>query len=214
RRREEQKRKEEEKAAKAQAAAAKAAAGRCPEGMVEIAGGAFPMGSAGNDSARDTWEKKLEPTDVKTFCIDQYEFPGKKGEAPRAGVTWEQARALCSGRGKRLCTEAEWEKACKGAAGGRYPYGNQYDGGSCNTKGAGRQLSPSGSFAGCKSDYNVFDMSGNVKEWTSSDWSDVVQDKAVRGGSYSRPDWATRCAFRENIRPDQSDSQIGFRCCQ
>ncbi len=200
---------------KAAAKVAAASAGRCGEGMVEIKGGEFKMGSAANDLARDTWEQKLVPTPLKAYCIDRFEFPSKNGELPRGSVSWEQARALCSARSKRLCSEEEWEKACKGGQEARYPYGNQFSASSCNTKGArgSGKAAGSGTFEGCRSDYDVFDMSGNLKEWTSSNWAENVADKVVRGGSFSRPDWATRCSFRENFKPDFSDEQLGFRCC-
>lgn len=199
-----------------EAKAAAAAASRCPDGMVEVGGGRFPMGSAANDPSRDAWEKQLEPTKIRPFCMDRYEFPNEKGRPPRVNVSWEQARALCSARGKRLCTEEEWERACKGKNNSRYPYGDQFHPNACNTQDAAkkdRSLLPSGSFDECKSDFGVYDLSGSVAEWTASSWSSGSPDRVVRGGSYTQPDWGTRCARRENYSADESSEEIGFRCC-
>lgn len=191
--------------------------GNCPSGMVFVKGGSFKMGSSPDDSARDFAEKPLTPTGVPDFCIDRFESPNEEGAQPRANVSWTDAKAACESAGKRLCSEAEWEKACKGPKETRYPYGDLFNARSCNTRdqsGADRPLAPAGKHNQCTNSYGAFDMSGNLREWTSTAWSESSSDKVVRGGSHSRPDWATRCAFRENFQPATKDSQIGFRCCK
>ena len=59
------------------------------------------------------------------FCIDRYEFPNQPGNFPRVGAAFTEAEALCQKAGKRLCSEDEWEKACKGPDELRFPYDNQ-----------------------------------------------------------------------------------------
>jgi len=131
-------------------------------------------------------------------------------------VTWYEAQALCERQGKRLCSEEEWEKVCKGPSNFRYPYGNEWDPDRCNTEdadGVDRQVDLIGTWTACTGEYGAFDLSGNVKEWTDSKWSAGFANYVVRGGSSTRPDWAVRCANRESHTPNTSNSQIGFRCC-
>lgn len=194
-----------------------APSGRCPAGMAFVPGGSFKMGSAADDSARDFAEKTLVPTGVPDFCIDKYESPNQEGSQPRANVTWNDAKSACESEGKRLCSEAEWEKACKGPKETRYPYGDLFNPRACNTRdqsGADRPLAPAGRFNQCTNPYGAFDLSGNLREWTSTAWSEQSGDKVVRGGSHARPDWATRCAYRESFQPSTRDPQIGYRCCK
>jgi len=132
-------------------------------------------------------------------------------------VSWETARSECDAEGKRLCTEEEWEKVCKGRKNLRFPYGNQWNSDKCNTQNASsekRAPASSGSIASCRSDLGVYDMSGNMREWTATNFSATLEDKVVRGGSWASPDWASRCAYRYNALPDVKDNETGFRCCK
>lgn len=188
----------------------------CPEGMVLIPGGAFTMGAPSNDPDRNPGEKYNESTNVSSFCIDRYEYPNKKGAKPANGISWAQAKSTCESAGKRLCSETEWEKACKGPKNLKFPYGASFDAGVCNTEdGAGndRKANASGAFAACKSGYGVYDMSGNVWEWTDSKLQSNLDDRVLRGGSFTRPDYHDRCANRYNSLPSVKDDEFGFRCC-
>lgn len=190
---------------------------KCPDGMVFIAAGNFRMGSPANDPDRDYSEHQNKPVFVRDYCIDAYEYPNDSGKVPRANVSWFEAKKLCQSEGKRLCTEAEWEKACKGPKESKFPYGNTWDAGACNTQdtdGEERPVVASGSWSRCKSGYGVYDLSGNVKEWTVDSFSQVLADRTVKGGSATRPDWATRCAHRENFIGTIRNTDLGFRCCR
>ena len=128
-----------------------------------------------------------------------------------------EADALCGNSGKRLCSEEEWEAACRGPQNLRFPYGTRFDPEACNTTDAKdnpRQTNTSGAFSRCKSGYNVFDLSGNAAEWTTSDYdSTEVAGKAVKGGSASRPGFDDRCASRRKVAPGAHAINVGFRCC-
>jgi formylglycine-generating enzyme required for sulfatase activity len=180
----------------------------CPDGMRPVAAGAFKMGTPPNDQMMAFDEKALTSVDVGGYCIDTFEYPNKRGVAPMAAVAWADAKRLCETQGKRLCTEAEWEKSCKGPGGARWPYGSGFDANACNTEddvGDPRALAPSGRFAKCRSGYGVADLSGNVGEWTT--------EKIVKGGSYASSDYAVRCSARKQGGGGSKNSEVGFRCC-
>ncbi|MCB9644413.1 MAG: SUMF1/EgtB/PvdO family nonheme iron enzyme [Myxococcales bacterium] len=199
---------------RARVAALTASGGRCPHGMVWIEAGSFRMGSAVSDPMHFFGEKQLVRTRTSAYCIDRYEAPGK-GKMPSRGVSWSDAKRRCRAQGKRLCTESEWERACKGSSGRRYPYGNSFNPSACNTRDAGgknRSLRRTGSYSRCRSSFGVFDMSGNVAEWTSSPFRRKGW-RIIRGGSFNRPDWDVRCASRGGLPPSSRKPSVGFRCC-
>jgi len=193
-----------------------AASPKCPAGMVFIPAGKASIGSSADDPMRNFGELKLQTVEVNAFCIDLFEYPNAKGKKPTVGVSFNDAKNLCKKRGKRLCSEVEWEYACKGAGNRRYPYGNQYSAESCNTKdaqGNDRPLAESGSFSACRSPFGVWDMSGNLSEWTDTPFAPGAPAMTFKGGSSLRPDWATRCAARSSGQPGMRKEDLGFRCC-
>ncbi|MFP2910347.1 formylglycine-generating enzyme family protein, partial [Pyxidicoccus sp. 3LFB2] len=186
----------------------------CPSGMRLVSGGAFKMGTAPDDKMNLVDERMLTSVQVPSFCVDEYEYPNRAGTPPKVEVTWEEALALCKDAGKRLCTEPEWEKACKGPGNARFPYGNPYDADACNTEtasGDDRTLAASGQFERCRSGYGVVDLSGNVAEWTATRFD--AADFTQKGGAFNRPDYASRCAARKNGDPSARAGSVGFRCC-
>ncbi|MBI4816203.1 MAG: SUMF1/EgtB/PvdO family nonheme iron enzyme [Deltaproteobacteria bacterium] len=192
-----------------------AGAKKCPQGMTLIPGGQFMMGAPRNDPERNFGDKNYESAEVPDFCIDYYEAPNGRGRDPTVGVDYAGAERACKARKKRLCSEEEWEKACKGTAGTRFPYGNQWDPATCNTEdedGQDREIAKSGTFKSCRSGFNVFDLSGNVSEWTASKWASGG-GYVVKGGASDRPGYDARCAARKKQKPDYKADRLGFRCC-
>lgn len=94
-----------------------------------------------------------------------------KPEQPVVGVNWEDAKAYCAYRGKRLPTEAEWEKAARGPRANLYPWGNDFDPAKANYGKNHDATLPVDSYPEGASYYGVFNMAGNVFEWVS-DWYD------------------------------------------
>lgn len=187
----------------------------CPKGMVFFQTSRFLFGSATNDELRSFNEASLRSELTPAFCIDTHEFPGK-GKVPLTQVSLNKARWYCRRLGKRLCTEIEWERACKGEAIFRYPYGNRYEPAICNTRdkfNKNRKVTASGGFPLCVNSYGLYDMSGNVAEWTSSPYFKGSSRFTIRGGAANRPDWAVRCASRSSAAAKQTKPMLGFRCC-
>lgn len=188
----------------------------CPRGMRKIKGTTFTMGSAPNDSMRGFGEKSPTRVTVKTYCMDYFEYPNGKSALPSVGVTWTRAKALCAQRQKRLCTEAEWEYACKGGSNRRFPYGNTWDPDRCNTEdaqGKPRPLATAKDFKKCRSPLTIFQLSGNAEEWVADTYSSSGAVRTVKGGAANRPDTAARCAARRAQRARTSSPMLGFRCC-
>jgi hypothetical protein len=145
------------------------------------------------------------------FCVDLYEFPNTSGVGPVSGMSWKEAEGLCKSKGKRLCNEEEWKLACGGWDRLTYPYGEKYDKRMCNTESETIQLS--GGHSACESPFGVFDLSGNLYEWTSSPWNSKVKDKVVHGGNWNAGPNNSRCQDRFAQPPDSPSPAIGVRCC-
>lgn len=188
-----------------------AADSRCPPDMRFVRGGTFRLGTAPNDDLGNFGDRAEKRVSLHGYCIDQYEYPDRQGEPPMVGVSWNGAEGACAAQGKRLCSEEEWEKACKGPANLRFPYGEAFQGGVCN--GPGRAIRPVGGSPGCKSGYGIFDLSGNVAEWTSTKFQVGATDRTVKGGSFASSDTDLRCSARANRPPESKSGKVGFRCC-
>jgi gamma-glutamyl hercynylcysteine S-oxide synthase len=115
-----------------------------------------------------------------------------KPEQPVVGVNWEDAKAYCEYRGKRLPTEAEWEKAARGPNANIYPWGNDFDPARVNYGKNHDATMPVDSYPEGASYYGVYNMAGNVFEWVS-DWYDPRYygrlETMVNPGGPAKPIW-------------------------
>ncbi len=210
--------------------------GSVPPGMVLIPAGEFWMGADGV-SPDESPRRKIY---VEAFYIDKTEvtnaqfkavfpnhtYPKGQDDFPVTGVSWEEATSYASKVGKRLPTEAEWEKAARGEDGREWPWGNEFNKALCNTQESNLdQVTKVGQYLGGVSPYGCFDMAGNVYEWTA-DWYEaypgnklVTKDygqiyRVLRGGSYMTSRFHARCARRHFDRMDAKRADYGFRCAK
>jgi len=159
-----------------------------------------------------------DPPAADSGC--NWETPGR-GDHPVNCIDWDQAAGYCSWVGKRLPTEQEWEKAARGTDGRTYPWGNE--GASCDvavmSSGAGggcgeSSTAPVGSRDSGRSPYGLFDMAGNVLEWTGTLHESGGEARVLRGGSWQNDASAVRSSHREGALPSLRHESVGFRCAQ
>ena len=223
-----------------------------PEGMVLIPAGEFLMGA--EDGLPDM--RPMHRVYVSTYWLDRHEVTNQqyrqcmesggcappkdhsayddaaRADHPVTNVTWTQARNYCGWRGKRLPTEAEWEKAARGTDGRLYPWGNSDD----MVKGRSRSgehtkngTVPVGSIEFARSPYGVADLVMNASEWVN-DWyaedfyrSSPGRDpqgparggfKVLRGGEPGDRPLELRASYRGWDDMSYWGPSVGFRCAQ
>ena len=240
--------------------------------MIHVPAGEFLMGSKEDDPDAYDNEHPQHTVYVSEFWIDKTEVTNaqyrkcveagtcrapttcdslggeptysdsSKADHPVVCVSWQDAKAYCEWAGKRLPTEAEWEKAARGTDGRKYPWGNNFDSSKVNFcdvnceydhKDSGaddgyRRTAPVGSYPEGASPYGALDMAGNVWEWCQ-DWYDAdyyasspQRDpqgpgsgtcRVVRGGSWGSRKWGVRAALRDGDVPGFRVNYHGsFRC--
>lgn len=225
--------------------------------VVTIPEGVFRMGANGTDALED--EKPQHEVWIDRFEIDRDEVTtghyaeflawtklpspwqwesvdlAQHGDRPVIGVSWFDAVAYCEWRGKRLPTEAEWEKAARGVDGRLFPWGNQSPRQESANFGLGARfsysqvLAPVERYDEGRSPYGLYQMAGNAGEWVA-DWyganyyetssrrnpsgPDGGIFRVVRGGSWSDLPKYLLTYGRFKLPPETRNSYTGFRCAR
>ena len=227
--------------------------------MVLVPEGAFTMGSPEGEGEPDEHPQHIVHLD--NFYIDQYELTVEQyqrfmkvtnreapdywdhvelrrdAKKPVVAINWQDAHDYCEWAGKRLPTEAEWEKASRGTDKRTYPWGESAPNSSTANFGESSreekvyetQLREVGSYERGKSPYEVYDMAGNVWEWVQ-DWYGenyyqisprenppgplIGEFKVLRGGSWDFVPKVLRTAYRFRFDPTGRLASFGFRCAQ
>ena len=188
--------------------------GTCPSGMAAIPGGTLWQGAIADLPPGSDAEVA-----VPEFCIDVYEYPNRHHGMPRTHVNLAEARALCERESKHLCSEAEWLMACSGPSARPYSYGELRERWRCNTDGVtpgdALFIAPSGSHPGCRNEFGVFDLNGNVSEIVDG-YSSIGGQMVVRGGTaWVGYQYGQSCYSRHTHPKDDAGwSDDGFRCCK
>lgn len=200
-------------------ASAAVADGAPRPGMAWIPPGVLRAGTP-PDRVPRVADEEMPGVDVpmQGFYIDLYPYPNEPGAIPTSNVTREEAAQQCAAKGKRLCTELEWERACKGPDNTTYEYGDAYRAAVCGTGTSGELAArtPSGEHAHCKSAFGVADMHGVVWEWTQSPWGRGASDPSLgvlRGGNAQAGELVGRCANAIGRKATKKAPTMGFRCC-
>jgi hypothetical protein len=169
-----------------------------------IPGGTLRAGSTPGDPGRvPELEAKNQEVELGPFSIDRLPYPNDPAQPALLGKTRDEARRLCAERSARLCTEVEWERACKGPKQDEYPSGVIWDP-SC-TAGA----------KACATGFDVLGLGTTAGEWVANDvTTDEKRRAVVRGAGKSAPATDHRCAARHPTEASTQSQDIGFRCCQ
>ncbi len=147
-----------------------------------------------------------------SFCIDIYEWPNQEGSKPLVSINQKEASNKCESIGKRLCTTHEWETSCSGLKKNTYPYGKKYNENYCPAKEA--FSSRSGRFPACRSYFGLYDLTGNVWEWTGTPSKKKEGFFMVAGGTWNSGNNATCQEKKYSFYPDNQYLFVGFRCCK
>lgn len=225
--------------------------------MAVIPAGQFWMGRDGTEALED--ERPRHQAWLDAYSMDVYEVTTARyakflsatgrqpplfweqvdlsvhGDRPVVGVSWPDAEAYCRWEGKRLPTEAEWEKAARGTDERRYPWGNQPPKADLANYALGARFSygqvlmPVVRYEKGKSPFGLYNLAGNVWEWVQ-DWyegdyyerspernpqgPEQGQFKVLRGGSWSELPKYLLTYGRFKLPPNTRNSYTGFRCAK
>jgi formylglycine-generating enzyme required for sulfatase activity len=159
----------------------------------------------------------VDPRGVKYNVWKNGTYPTELADHPVVDVSYQDAEEYAKWMGKRLPTKEEWERASRGNDGFMYPWGNNdYNpnsaNGNGNQQGKGSTL-PVGSCPYDRSPFGIFDMAGNVREWTSTPYSSGNQRwKIVKGGSFE--DGAEGLSSYAEFKGTMPAPNLGFRCAK
>lgn len=175
--------------------------------VVTVGAGELLVGTApGTPHRRPSVEADLSPLAIPGFDIDRLPYPNDPARPPHLAATRAEAAQLCAARGRRLCEELEWERACRGDTALPYPSGEALPLEACLADATA-----------CPSPTGVMDLGVRSPEWTASDaepaLARLTRTAVVRGAGADEPALAHRCGARQVRDPAGGGRALAFRCC-
>jgi len=140
----------------------------------------------------------------------RWAYPDGAGDHPVTNVSFNDARSYAAWADKRLPTAAEWERAARGVDEREYPFGRTLDLKACNADTG--SIAPVATYPGDRSPFGIFDLGGNVAEWTENESSSGMA--SVKGGSFDLPRFHAIAASSTERRADLPYADVGFRCAR
>jgi serine/threonine-protein kinase len=169
------------------------------------------------------------PRDTSSFTHSNYYGNNKYDDFPVIYVNWTQANSYCEWAGRRLPSEAEWEKSARGTDQRTYPWGEGIDKSRADYSRYVGDPNSVGTYETGKSPYGALDMAGNVWEWVDDWYGEQYyqgspasnptgpasgQDRVLRGGSWGNDPNSLRVSTRLGSSPDGWHFIFGFRCAR
>ena len=199
---------------------------------------AHPAQPRGQDHTPRYWKPFVQPLIARSGVGPLLRFDAKTfihPDHPVVGVDWFDAQAFCAWDGKRLPTEAEWEKAARGVDGRVWPWGDRWEFKRANSGGYERHgeldvfvyTAPVDSFKNGASPFGALNMAGNVWEWTQDPWTAPAGSgtplssrggpadsplQIIKGGAFNSYPSSLRPARRDRYEPGYRAFNVGFRC--
>lgn len=192
--------------------------------MVLIDGGISPLGKKNSDTHLSDYYIDVYPVTNQDYlnfvkntgydCPSHWEngvFDDKIRDHPVVNVTYIDAENYARWAGKRLPSELEWEKAGRGTEGLVYPWGNTPTVAKTNVRESGiNTTTPVDQYKSCISPYGVFDLSGNVWEWCSTETN--TNRRVLKGSAFSSPFEYAELSNTNDANITMKDDDTGFRC--
>ncbi len=194
-------------------------------------------GEASREMLQD--ELPQQTMSIRGFYLDQYEvtnaqykkfvdetryppplhwksgsYPAGTGNEPVTFVSWDDAARYASWAGKRLPSAEEWELAARGLNGQRFPWGNDPLRNQANVENPSGGVAPVGSYPADVSPSTIYDMGGNVMEWTLTQYGNNKNFFILKGSSWKGKPYEARGANRTAGSAEYRLSDIGFRCAR
>ena len=173
--------------------------------------------------AHTEWARERLPADrhngeyLKTWADGSY--PAGEADLPVTFITWQAASAYCESAGKRLPTEAEWEFAAGHGLAAEFPWGDEAPD-ATKANWSGTKIGKPSQVGGFPAAHELYDMAGNVWEFTADAWKDSYSDTAkvspgrrvIRGGSFGGSPVNLRVRYRDSHPELGAGPHVGFRC--